>query len=317
MNDNSRADGRPAGSAVGAPGTVGGEERAWHTLSADEVARALTADPTIGLTDAEAARRRERFGPNALAAAEGRSALAILVDQFKSLIVVLLLVVTVVAFALGENVEAVAVLVVIVLNAAVGFLTEWKAEQALTALQQQAVPTAHVLRGGEEHEIPAAELVPGDVVLLAAGSRVPADGRVVESARLQVAEAALTGESHAVTKTVEPIPDEAAPLGDRRNMAYLGTAVTDGRGRLLVTATGMRTEVGRIGKLIDEAGGRDTPLERKLAELGHALIGVVLVLCAVIVLAGCCGATTSCPCSRSASRWPSRPCPKACPRSPP
>lgn len=183
MNDNSRADGRSAGSAVGAPGTAGGEERAWHTLSADEVARALTADPTIGLTDAEAARRRERFGPNALAAAEGRSALAILADQFKSLIVVLLLVVTVVAFALGENVEAVAVLVVIALNAGVGFLTEWKAEQALTALQQQAVPTARVLRGGEEHEIPAAELVPGDVVLLAAGSRVPADGRVIESAR--------------------------------------------------------------------------------------------------------------------------------------
>ena len=115
---------------------------------------------------------------------------------------------------------------------------------------------------------------------------MPADGRVVESVRLQVEEAALTGESLAVTKTVEPVPDEAAPLGDRRNMAYLGTAVTDGRGRLLVTATGMRTEVGRIGTLIEEAGGRETPLERKLAQLGHALIGVVLVLCAVIVLAG-------------------------------
>ena len=128
--------------------------------------------------------------------------------------------------------------------------------------------------------------MPGDVVLLAAGSRVPADGRVVESVRLQVEEAALTGESLAVTKTVDPVPDEAAPLGDRRNMVYLGTAVTDGRGRFLVTATGMRTEVGRIGTLIEEAGDRDTPLERKLPQLGHALIGVVLVLCAVIVLAG-------------------------------
>jgi Ca2+-transporting ATPase len=261
-------------------------ERAWHTLTADEVARQLGTDPDRGLTDAEAARRSERFGPNALAQAKGRSALWILAGQFKSLIVGLLLVVTAVAFVLGENVEGAAVLVVIVLNAAVGFLTEWKAERALTALQRQAVAKARVLRDGQEHEIPAVELVPGEIVLVAAGSRVPADGRVIESARLQVAEAALTGESLAVTKTTEPVADEAAPLGDRRNMAFLGTAVTDGRGRLVVTATGSRTEVGRIGTLIDEADDRDTPLERKLTQLGHALIGVVLVLCAVIVGAG-------------------------------
>ena len=129
--------------------------------------------------------------------------------------------------------------------------------------------------------------MPGDVVLLAAGARVPADGRVVESVRLQVEEAALTGESLAVTKTVEPVPDEAAPLGDRRNMAYLGTAVTDGRGRLLVTATGMRTEVGRIGTLIDEAGAPRHPARSASWRSSAApLIGVVLVLCAVIVLAG-------------------------------
>ena len=286
VSANSMTKGKPADSPGGQPGIAAEQPRAWHTLSVEEVARALQADPTSGLTNAEAARRSKQFGPNALAEAKGRSVLAILVGQFKSLIVALLVAATVVAFALGENIEAVAVLVVIVLNAAVGFLTEWKAEQALTALQRQAVPTAHALREGEEHEIPAAELVPGDVVLVAAGSRVPADGRVVQSMRLQVAEAALTGESLAVTKTVELVPDEAAPLGDRRNMAYLGTAVTDGRGRLLVTATGMRTELGRIGTLIDEAGGRDTPLERKLAQLGHVLIGVVLVLCAVIVLAG-------------------------------
>src|SRR5581483_6054826 len=119
-----------------------------------------------------------------------------------------------------------------------------------------------------------------------AGSRVPADGRVVQVVQLNVEEAALTGESHAVTKTVDPIPDTAAPLGDRRDMVYLGTAVTDGRGRVVVTATGMRTEVGRIGTLIEEAAGRETPLERKLSQLGNALIFVVLALCAVIVLAG-------------------------------
>ncbi len=268
------------------PEEAGAPDRAWHTLPADEVARLLEALPDRGLSRAEVTRRLERFGPNALARATGRSPLAIALAQFKSLIVVLLVAATGVAFVLGEHVEAVAILAVIVLNAAVGFLTEWRAERALTALQKQSVPTAHVLRDGGKHEVPAAELVPGDVVFLDAGARVPADGRVVESVRLQVEEAALTGESVPVTKAVDPVPDVAAPVGDRRDMVYLGTAVTDGRGRFLVTATGMRTEVGRIGTLIDEAGGRDTPLERKLTQLGHVLIGAVLVLCALIVLAG-------------------------------
>jgi Ca2+-transporting ATPase len=277
-----------AGQGIGGgqPGSAIGEPRAWHTLPAVEVARALRTDPASGLTDAEAARRRQKFGPNALAESKGRSAVSILVDQFKSLIVALLVAATVLAFVMGETLEGIAVLVVIALNAAVGFFTEWKAEQALTALQHQAAPTAHVLRAGEERQIPAAELVPGDVVVLEAGARVPADGRVIESVRLQVQEAALTGESQAVTKTTDSVADEVAPLGDRRDMAYLGTAVTDGRGRLLVTATGMRTEVGRIGTLIEEAVSRETPLERKLATLGNALIFVVLALCAVIVLAG-------------------------------
>ncbi|MCI0458985.1 MAG: HAD-IC family P-type ATPase [Gemmataceae bacterium] len=286
ISANSMTRGHPADSADGQLGTAAGQPRAWHALSAEEVAQTLRADPASGLTNAEADRRRKQFGPNALAEAKGRSVLSLLVNQFKSLIVALLLAATVVAFVLGDNIEGVAILVVIVLNAAVGFLTEWKAEQALTALQKQAVPTAHVLRDGQQRQIPAAELVPGDVVVLDAGSRVPADGRVVQSVQLQVEEAPLTGESHAVTKTVDALPDERAPLGDRQNMAYLGTAVTDGRGRLLVTATGMSTEVGRIGTLIEGAAGRDTPLERKLEQLGRLLIVVVLVLCAVIVLVG-------------------------------
>ena len=145
---------------------------------------------------------------------------------------------------------------------------------------------AQVIRGGEEREIPAAELVPGDVVVIAAGARVPADGRVAEAARLLVEEAALTGESLAVAKATDPVADPVAPLGDRADMAFMGTTITDGRGRLIVTATGARTEMGKIGALIDEAGTRDTPLERKLAQLGQALVGVVLALCAVIVVAG-------------------------------
>jgi Ca2+-transporting ATPase len=238
------------------------------------------------LTEAEAIRRRGRFGPNRLGEVRGRSSLVILLAQFQNLIVLLLLAAALVAFALGENVEATAILVVIVLNAVVGFLTEWKAEQALASLQKQSVPVAHVVRDGVERQVPAADLVPGDLVVLAAGIRVPADGRIIEAARLQIQEATLTGESQAVGKRPDPVPDPGAALGDRSCMAFMGTTVTDGRGRLLVTATGMRTEVGKIGIMIEEAGSRETPLERKLDRLGRALIGIVLALCGVIVLAG-------------------------------
>lgn len=261
-------------------------EQASHMLSVEAVEDRLQSNGGRGLTQAEAKQRLARYGPNTLAQAHQRTALAIFLAQFRSLIVALLVAATAIAFAMGDNFEAVAILVVIVINAGIGFFTEWKAEQALSALQKQSVRVAHVIREGTESEIPAAELVPGDLVVLAAGARVPADGRIVESARLQIEEAALTGESHAVTKTSELLQDKDAALGDRLNMAFLGTTITDGRGRLLVTATAAQTEVGKIGTLIDEATIRATPLEQKLAQLGRLLIVVVLVLCAVIVLAG-------------------------------
>src|SRR6185437_5452866 len=175
-----------------------------------------------------------------------------------NIIVLLLLIAAAVALALGEHVEAVAILIVIVLNATIGFLTEWKADRALAALQKQSVPVAHVIRDGKERQLPASELVPGDLVILSAGVRVPADGRIIEAVRFQIEEAALTGESQAITKRTDQVPDPASPLGDRVCMAFMGTTVTDGRGRMLVTATGMRTEVGKIGTMIEEAGGRET-----------------------------------------------------------
>ena len=258
----------------------------WHTLSADEVAMRVGTEPERGLSGAEAARRLGRYGLNALAETPGRSSLAIVVDQFRSLIVVLLLAATAVALALGETIEAIAIFAVIVLNALIGFLTEWKAEQALTALRRQTSAVAQVLRDGEDHQIPATRLVFGDVVAMAAGTRVPADGRIIESVRLHVDEAPLTGESQPVGKTTDPLPDGHVAVADRLNMAFMGTTVTDGRGRMIVTATGMRTEVGKIGRLIEEAGEQDTPLERKLSQLGRVLVGVVLGLAFVIVLAG-------------------------------
>lgn len=273
--------------------TASSEERdasshpvAWYALPLAEVIQRLGTDIEMGLTQAEAARRLAQYGPNTLAQAHQRSTLSILVAQFRSLIVALLVVATAIAFAMGDIIEALSILVVIVINAVIGFWTEWKAEQALSALQKQLVRVAHIIREGAESEIPAAELVPGDLVVLAGGARVPADGLIVESERLQIEEAALTGESHAVTKTSVRLQDEHAALGDRLNMAFLGTTITDGRGRLLVTATGAQTEVGKIGILIDEASTRATPLEQKLARLGRLLIVVVMALCAVIVLAG-------------------------------
>ena len=262
------------------------DEQAWHALSSEAVEDSLQTDASRGLTQTEAAQRLVRYGPNTLAQAHQRSTLSIFLAQFRSLIVALLVSATAIAFAMGENIEGFAILVVIILNAAIGFFTEWKAEQALSALQKQSVRVAHVIRDGVESELPAAELVPGDLIVLAAGARVPADGRIIECARLQIEEAALTGESIPVNKTSELVEDKGASLGDRLNMAFLGTTITDGRGRLLVTATGAQTEVGKIGILIDAAITRVTPLEQKLARLGHLLIVVVLVLCFVIVLAG-------------------------------
>ena len=279
-------DQRSAHAHATAGNASGSQTIDWHALPIAEAFQKLQSNDTQGLTRAEAAGRLSQHGPNTLAQAHQRSTLSIFVAQFQSLIVALLIAATVIAFAMGENLEGVAILVVIVINAAIGFLTEWKAEQALSALQKQSVRVAHVIRGGVQGEIPAAELVPGDLVVLAAGERVPADGRIIECARLQIEEAALTGESHAVTKSSDTLDDQHAALGDRLNMAFLGTTITDGRGRLLVTATGQQTEVGKIGILIDEATTRATPLEQKLARLGQMLIVVVLALCAMIVVAG-------------------------------
>lgn len=158
----------------------------WHTLTVPQAAAKLDSDVSRGISEQAARHRLHAFGPNRLSSTRGRSAASIFLAQFQSLIVLLLVAATLIAFTLGEQVEGGAILVVIVLNATVGFLTEWKAERALTALQKQAVPVAHVIRSGVQHQVLAAELVPGDVVILSAGERVPSDGRIIEAARLQI-----------------------------------------------------------------------------------------------------------------------------------
>ncbi len=258
----------------------------WHSRSLEDTASGLNADVAKGLTGTDAASRLARHGPNTLGEGKQRSAFAIFFHQFINLIVALLIAAGGVALALGETIEAVAILVVIVLNAFIGFVTEWKAARALEGLQKQSVSVARVLRDGEESQIPADELVPGDVMLVGAGDHVPADGRVIEQARLQVEEAALTGESLPVAKSADTVEASDAPLGDRTNMVYLGTAVSDGRGKIIVTATGERTEMGKIGTLVEGVLEHKTPLEAKLAQLSRALLIIVLGLCAVIVLVG-------------------------------
>jgi Ca2+-transporting ATPase len=275
---------RKAGAAPKDGATVSVEHA--HTRSVHDVARLLGTDSVEGLDDEECSRRLRRLGPNAIEAIQRRSWVAILLAQFRTLVVLLLVAASVVAFTLGETIEAIAILVVIVINTTIGFVTEWKAARALTALREQTVDQAHVVRGGLERRVAASELVPGDVVFLEAGERVPADGRIVESVRLQIDEASLTGESLSVAKHDAPVEGQDVVLAERCNMAFLGTVITEGRGRMVVTGTGKGTEMGRIGRLLEETDTRDTPLERRLAVLGRSLILVVVVVAAIIVVAG-------------------------------
>ena len=258
----------------------------WHTRSADEAISVLRSNAEYGLSEDAARALLAEVGPNQLAQSFKRSLWTIALYQFRSLIVLLLVTAAVVALVLGDIIEAGAIVVVIILNAAIGFITEWKAESALTALRRQSSSVARVLRDGQQQQLDAIVLVPGDVVLLSAGDRVPADGRLVSDAELQVDEAALTGESMPVTKSTDaPMRSETA-LADQSVMVHMGTGVSDGRGTFVVTATGARTEMGQIGTLIESIDVHGTPLEAKLAQLSRTLLVLVLMLCAIIVFSG-------------------------------
>ena len=276
-------------------GEAGTEPAAGAALSepwrrdAAEVADDLGADPERGLTGAEAAARLGRFGPNLLEAAEVVPAWRKLLAQFANPLVYLLLgavAVSLAAWALegADEIpyEAIVILAIVLLNAVLGYVQEARAEQAVAALQRMAAATAGVVRDGRELRIPAAEVVPGDLLLLAEGDAVSADARLVEAASLLVAEASLTGESEAVLKDPARL-DEPASLGDRLNMVFDGTAVTRGRGRAVVTATGMSTEMGRIARLLGATEAERTPLQREVDLIGKALGIAVIVIAAVVV----------------------------------
>jgi Ca2+-transporting ATPase len=256
----------------------------WAADSA-EVARSLAVDTARGLSAVEAGRRRQRFGSNMLAEHRRRSLLAILIAQFRSIVVLLLVAAMVFSVALGDLVEALAIAVVVALNTAIGFSTEWRATRSMEALRRFARAEATVLREGQPLRVAAAYLVPGDLVLLEAGGLVPADLRISDASKLQVDESALTGESMPVRKQHEPVPRDASLL-ERPSMAYRGTAVTRGSGAGIVVATGMDTELGRIYAQVSAARPRQTPLEQRLALLGRRLVWIVLAMAIVLVGAG-------------------------------
>ena len=244
----------------------------WHLLSVEDVLSGLAVDPASGLETLEASRRLDRFGPNELIERGLKSPWRILWEQLTDYMVLILIGAAVVSALVKDVLDGAIILAIVVLNAALGFVQEYRAEQAMAALKRMSSPVVRVRREGRIVEIDASDLVPGDIVLLEAGSAIPADMRVIEAANLRVQEASLTGESEPVDKSLAPLQSsDHTPLGDRFNMLYKGTAVTYGRGVGVVTATGMDTELGRIADLIQSVDDDQTPLQKRMAGLGRAL----------------------------------------------
>ena len=257
----------------------------WHALPAAEVFDQLSCDPALGLSADDVESRRAREGPNALPEAQRRSLLAMFTRQFKSPLIYILFAAAVLAVAMAHYGDAVVILAVVLVNAVVGTFQEGRAERSMASLRRLAALRVRVLRDGQEAMIEARELVPGDVLLLAAGDAVGADARLIEEAQLQVAEAALTGESVPVRKKIAPL-SEATGLADRRNMLFSGTYATAGRARAVVVATGSHTEVGRIAHLTESADEPKTPLEQRLEQFGRKLVTVALLLFVTVVALG-------------------------------
>ena len=257
----------------------------WHALDADAVTSLLNVEPRVGLTSSQVSQRQLRYGLNALQRIRSRPAWRVLIDQFANIVIALLAIAAVISWATGDGAEAIAILIVLILNAAVGFATEWQAGRALDALRRQSRTLTRVRRDGFESTVDAEELVPGDIIILNAGDRVPADARLLDVLRLEVEESALTGESTTVEKNVRAVSAHA-PLAERRSMLYLGTAVAAGRGEAIVVGTGLTTELGKVGRLVATSTKERSPLEIQLAQLGRRLVYLVLAIAAIVMVTG-------------------------------
>jgi Ca2+-transporting ATPase len=275
------------------------EQILWHTVAADEAIEMLKSDRQTGLMPEQVARRQAQYGPNELQEMGGRSSWAILIDQFKNIMLIMLIAVAIISgvldlldfrakMASGDIPfkDTVAILAIVILNGILGYVQESRAEKALAALKSLSSPRVRVIRDGKTSEISAEELVPGDLMLLETGVQVAADGRLLEAVNLQVREAALTGESHAVTKQSQLCLPEDAPIGDRLNLVFQGTEVVQGRGTVLVTNTGMQTELGKIATMLQTVEAEPTPLQQRMDQLSQALVTGSLILVAIVVVGG-------------------------------
>jgi P-type Ca2+ transporter type 2C len=264
----------------GAPSAL---TKPWHALSAQEVLEHLKVRES-GLTSTDVAERLEQYGPNQLTEAPRPGFLQLLWEQFNNFIVMLLIVASVVSALLGEWVDASAIIAIVLLNAILGIVQERRAEEALAALKKLAAPEARVLRDGHHVTVSSRDLVPGDIVSLEAGNHVPADVRLLEAVNLQVEEAALTGESLPVQKNAVLQLEKDIPLGDRKNTAFMGTTVTYGRGHGVVIGTGMRSQLGLIAKMLEGVDQEETPLQKRLDQLGKTLGWGALAVCAIVFI---------------------------------
>jgi Ca2+-transporting ATPase len=266
-------------------------KQVWHTLTTAEVIVALDTNPEFGLESWQISDRRAVYGRNELSGKAGRTKLSIFVDQFTNIMLLMLMGVAVVSAVLDLRVgsfpkDAVAIAAIVILNGILGYVQESRAEEALAALKRMAAPNVRVLREGKVAEILSAELVVGDIVFVDAGMQIAADGRLLEAAKLKVREGALTGESQGVTKIADQVFREDESLGDLRNMVFQGTEVLQGRGLMVVTATGMQTELGKIANLLQDVELEETPLQKRMAELSKALVIASLGLVALVIVVG-------------------------------
>ncbi|MFW2371779.1 MAG: cation-translocating P-type ATPase [Gammaproteobacteria bacterium] len=260
-------------------------EQNWHCLGFEAVMREFESSMD-GLSSQQAKQKLQQFGPNRLPESRHRSLLSMLLGQFSDFMILVLLAAALVSGFIGEVQDTIAILVIVLLNAIIGMVQEYRAERAVAALREMAAPDAQVMRDGKLLTISATGLVPGDLVLLEAGNLVPADLRLVQSEQLQLDESGLTGESHAVDKVSQVLTEVDLALGDRINLAFKSSMVTRGRGHGIVVATGQATEIGQIAGLLQQEAGVKTPLQKRLARFGRYLAFVVLVICAIVFVAG-------------------------------
>ena len=257
-----------------------------HGKHVEQLAEELQTHVEQGLTQQEAQERLLKNGYNELTEKPRPGFFAMLLDQFNNFLVIILIVAAIVSLLLGEYIDSVAIMVIVALNSVVGVIQESKAEKAIAALRKMATPRVQVIRGGHRFTVPARELVVGDLVLLEAGNYVPADMRLVESVNLKVEEASLTGESVPVEKNAAVVLDREIPLGDRTNTVFMSTLITYGRGRGIVAGTGMHTQIGLIAEMLQSYEDEDTPLQKKLEQMGKILGTACLFICGIVFIYG-------------------------------